>query len=127
MENASKALLIAGALLIAILLITIGIAIYNSAGGILNQGKSALSGQELTMFNQKFTAYEGLISGSSLKALQEVVNINNADPDNNPHVTLNAPDKINNIGRYNVEMEPDSDGIIRTINATEKGSGTTNP
>ena len=36
MENASKALIIAGAILLAILIISLGILIYNQAAGIAN-------------------------------------------------------------------------------------------
>lgn len=133
MENASKALLIAGALLIAILLITIGIAIYNGAGGILNQGKTALTGQELMLFNQKFTSYEGTITGSSLKALVEVININNAD-DNNPQVGITDNSELVNNGpsvsgdiengfkyggkslyKYTVDINTDAAGQVNNI------------
>lgn len=136
MENASKALLIAGALLIAILLITIGIAIYNSAGGILNQGRTALTGQELMMFNQKFTAYEGIISGTSLRALVDVVNSNNADKTSNPPVTIagegvkqgtekdgyisNYECTANSLQKYNAEITKDTDsGQVRSISVTK--------
>ena len=36
MENASKALIIAGAILLAILIISLGIMIYNQASGVVN-------------------------------------------------------------------------------------------
>ena len=36
MENASKALIIAGAILLAILIITLGIVIYQQASGVIN-------------------------------------------------------------------------------------------
>ena len=36
MENASKALIIAGAILLAILIISLGIVIYNQAAGVVN-------------------------------------------------------------------------------------------
>ena len=39
MENASKALVIAGAILISILLVSVGIMIYSGASGIFNRGK----------------------------------------------------------------------------------------
>lgn len=134
MENASKALLIAGALLIAILLITIGIAIYNSAGGILNQGRTALTGQELMMFNQKFTAYEGIISGTSLRALVDVVNANNADKTSNPSVSISGEGvdgavadyksdykcSASSLQKYNAQIEKETDsGRVIKITVTK--------
>ncbi len=48
MENASKALIIAGAILIAILLISVGILILNSISGVTDSAKKA--GSEMTEF-----------------------------------------------------------------------------
>ena len=69
MENASKALVIAGAILISILLVSVGIMIFSGANGIFGQGRTTLSGQEKDLFNQQFTIYEGKISGSQVKSL----------------------------------------------------------
>ena len=52
MENASKALIIAGAILLAILIISLGIMIYNQASGVVNN--NAMSEVEIQSFNQKF-------------------------------------------------------------------------
>ena len=56
MENATKALLIAAAILIAILVISLGLVAYNMAA---QQMQSAdMTEAELTQFNGKFQAYE---------------------------------------------------------------------
>ena len=55
MENASKALIIAGAILLAILLISLGIMIYTQASGVVNN--NAMSEVEISSFNKKFTQY----------------------------------------------------------------------
>ena len=76
MENASKALIIAGAILLAILIISLGLIIYQKAAGTIN-GVS-LSEQEVATFNGKFTAYEGgNVSGTQVKALIQAVNASN--------------------------------------------------
>ena len=49
MENASKALIIAGAILLAILLISLGIMIFNQAQDTVNN--SGMSQAEITAFN----------------------------------------------------------------------------
>lgn len=69
MENASKALLIAGAILLAILIIAIGMYIYNSAQSTVNNSMTSMTTQELEAFNSNFTSYEGSQSGSNVKAL----------------------------------------------------------
>ena len=57
MENATKALLIAAAILIAILVISLGLVAYNMAA---QQMQSAdFSEAEMAEFNGKFQAYEG--------------------------------------------------------------------
>lgn len=80
MENASKALIIAGAILLAILLISLGIMIFNQAQDTVNN--SGMSQAELQAFNNKFLKYEGTRTGSEVKALVNEVIASNADPNN---------------------------------------------
>ena len=75
MENASKALIIAGAILLAILIISLGILIYNQAAGIANG--NAMSEVEITQFNTQFTQYEGRQSGTTVRSLLQKVISNN--------------------------------------------------
>lgn len=76
MENASKALLIAGAILLSILIIAIGMSIYNSASSTINDSVGAMSTQEKDAFNNQFTSYEGAQTGSKVKALIGVLTAN---------------------------------------------------
>lgn len=69
MENASKALLIAGAILLCILIIAIGMFIYNSASSTITDSLTSMSTQEIDAFNNQFTGYEGAQTGSNVKAL----------------------------------------------------------
>ena len=75
MENASKALIIAGAILLAILLISLGIMIFNQAQSAIDG--SGMSDAELTAFNQKFTKYEGKQKGSTIRSMAQEVMANN--------------------------------------------------
>ena len=52
MENASKALIIAGAILLSILLISLGIMIFNQAQTTVQD--SGMSQAEISTFNSKF-------------------------------------------------------------------------
>ena len=76
MENASKALISAGAILLAILIITLGIVIYQQAAGVLNS--NSMSEVDITSFNSKFTQYEGEnIRGAQVNSLLDQVRNNN--------------------------------------------------
>lgn len=77
MENASKALIIAGAILLAILLISLGIMIYNQAQSVVDG--SGMTEAELSTFNSKFTKYEGTQKGSVVKSMINEVLSNNAN------------------------------------------------
>ena len=72
MENASKALIIAGAILLSILIISLGLMVYNQAKETI--GSVNLSQQEIEAFNSKFTAYENVsVSGVQVNALIQTV------------------------------------------------------
>lgn len=76
MENASKALIIAGAILLAILIISLGIIIYQQAAGVTDDSNMEhLSNQN---FNLQWTNYEGnRVAGSTVNAMLQSVLANN--------------------------------------------------
>ena len=74
MENASKALIIAGAILISLLIISLGILIYNQATGAA--GDDGMTKAEIATFNNDYIKYEGVQKGSVVKDLIQKVNIN---------------------------------------------------
>ena len=70
MENASKALLIAGAILICILLIAVAMYVYNSANATIKAAGSQMSQQEKDMYNAKIKTYVGEVTkGSEVKSM----------------------------------------------------------
>ncbi len=72
MDNASKALIIAGAVLIAVMLVSVGVAIYQQAQGVVDQGKSSMAGLEVTMANAKYSMYEK--KGQSRREIEQLLN-----------------------------------------------------
>ena len=84
MENATKALLIAAAVLIAILIITLGLVVYNNSANTVNQAN--LSSQEIQAQNEKFTRYNGTNKrGSEVNSLLQTAlnyNLNTTDEGN---------------------------------------------
>ena len=116
MENASKALIIAGAILLAILIIGLGVFIYNQASNAIgNTGMDQLAVQQ---FNGQFEAYEGTKSGSQIKELIKVVISNNYthSDDTSMQVTIN---RVEDVLSYTYTTLPNND----LERATKIGSG----
>ena len=119
MENASKALIIAGAILLAILLISLGIMIFTQAQDTVTN--SGMSEAEVQSFNSKFFKYEGNMKGTMVKSLIQEVSSNNGNENNaEKQVTLNGAtfpktSQIENNKTYNVVMTYGTDGRINVI------------
>ena len=142
MENASKALIIAGAILLAILIIGLGIFIYRQAANTVSDtGMDQLAIQQ---FNAQFTQYDSkTVSGGSARALYDtVVNNNNTDTEKRfVSLNLETADGTKNIvladtdaskvdgsksdiktsAKYKVKIEPDTKtGLTNKITITEE-------
>lgn len=87
MENASKALIIAGAILLAILLISLGIMIFNQAQDTVTN--SGMTEAELTSFNNKFLKYEGNQKGTMVKSMMQEVKSSDANASDGHSITVN--------------------------------------
>ena len=76
MENASKALIIAGAILLSIVLITLGVVIIGRGQETVDQAN--IDDQVVSTWNQKWTKYEGdSVSGTTVNTLiNEVISSN---------------------------------------------------
>lgn len=73
MENATKALLIAGSVLIAIVLIAVGIKILSSTSGITDEVDGLSTTMEASIFNSQFTQYAGRQSATEVRALISLI------------------------------------------------------
>ena len=139
MENASKALIIAGAILLAILIISLGIMILNQAQDTING--SGMTQAEIQAFNSKFTKYEGNRRGSVVRSLlQEVVSSNGTqenkdakrlisvtygtnkliDTKDDGTSTVNSFSSIKNTSTYTVSFTYDNSGCVKTITIADK-------
>lgn len=87
MENASKALIIAGAILLSILIIALGVFVFNQAKGAV--GNINLDSQSIETFNGQFLQYQGKQSGSSVKALVQKVDSYNKTVKDNRYIDVN--------------------------------------
>lgn len=119
MENASKALLIAGAILIAILLIGIAMMIFGNIGGITGIAEKEVDQIEVQGFNRPFLQYEGTMSGSNVKALLTKIKTSNAAYKDDPSRQISTNDVPATIGlnySYDVSFGYDeSSGFINKV------------
>lgn len=109
MENASKALIIAGAILLSILIISLGIMVYNNAKNTV--GSSNLDKQEIQTFNSQWEQYEGSNkTASEVKTMIQAVIANNASEAKNGksrfvEVEVNADAKENTAVTTNPDVK----------------------
>lgn len=129
MENASKALIIAGAILIAIVLITLGVVILQQGDKTTGTGEAALNSREIESFNSTFTRYEGTsVSGTNVRALINAVRSSNAAQNNSGsgHLVKINSNADNETGfpkasaynpgtKYKVNCEYGTDGYVNNI------------
>ncbi len=69
MENASKALIIAGAILLSILIIAIGMYIYNSSTDSIYGAATQISQQDIAAFNRQLDMYIDRQVGTNVRSL----------------------------------------------------------
>ena len=146
MENATKALLIAAAVLVAILIISLGLVVYNMAAETVNNSAN-LSQQEIQTFNEQFTQYQGdNVRGSNVNALLKTALNNNITKSQEQKkamkvkVTLEGTDvlagedgtetklskRADASKMYKVEVNQDGEGgLVHTITITKVGTTTT--
>ena len=85
MENASKALLIAGGVLISLIIIAVGLKTYSSIGSFQKAKISEEEQERLIAFNERFTKYLGqYVYGT------EVITITNMAADSEYDIGVNA-------------------------------------
>ncbi len=126
MENASKALIIAGAILLAILIIGLGVYIYRQAAGVIDTG--TMDQLVVSQFNAQFEPYLGNnVSGSNVKQLIKIINASNRAKEDLP-VTFKVDDQPDNDSStiksgntYKIESSENKAGYIEKITITKNG------
>ena len=98
MENATKALLIAGGILIAIIIIWVMVTLFQNTGRTSESYNKRLSAEEIEIFNSNFTKY----LGQNL-TIHEVITITNFANSNN--VKVNNPKGTNNVIANEIRKE----------------------
>ena len=78
MENAAKALIIAGGVLIAIMIISLGIYLFQSAGRLSVEYDEKLSTDAINIHNNKFLTYAKDINAQDMVTLINMIEENNS-------------------------------------------------
>lgn len=129
MENASKALLIAGSVLVVLILIGLGVLLINSTQDMTDQAQVSATAQGIQAFNSQFSQYNGEQKGSTIKTLEQTVNASNgANADSGYSVTLTYSDSdvnssadLKNSTKYVVTTsDENNDGYIDLITVAKK-------
>lgn len=109
MENASKALIIAGAILLSILIIGLGMMIFNQAKDAI--GNTGMDTQKANAYNAEFLSYLGdNISGANVRTLCDIVR---------SHNTTNVSESDDSL-KVTITVDGQSGDTASTINAVKK-------
>ena len=124
MENATKALIIAGAILISIVIISLGIMVVNNARQQVSKGK--LTKEEISAFNQQWESYcgENVSAGDVRNMVSAVITSNGAESNDNSNrwVDIQGSDTS---GSFSVSTAPLSAQPELNDQLTTKRSNTT--
>ena len=125
MENATKALIIAAAILIAIVLISLGVFVLGN-GTQLVKDNSDMSATQVTAYNAEWEAYTGTnVMGSKVKQLKKAVEQHNraTEGDSSKTITIVGADSIESGKGYKVTIGDDdytSGGLVSKIHVEER-------
>ena len=131
MENASKALIIAGSVLIAILLISLVLFILKSTSGTTDQTQKLGETLEVQQFNSQFLKYCGTsVKGSQVRTLCEVIIAHNANSSTKVGINSEENTTATAISQYrngistnkSYKVDPTIDektGLIKYISVSE--------
>ena len=137
MENASKALLMAGAVLIGIVIISIAVFIFNAFGEMSNEYENSKRMNDIAMFNDRFEKFDdrndlrfhdiitvlNLVKeykyevARDIKVTSDGIQINDGVKDTTDQLnqTLENNNTLENEPRYNCKIEYDESRIIQSI------------
>lgn len=73
MENASKAIIMAGGILIAIIIVTVLVIVFSSISDVYSEEGMSLTAEQLEEYNRKFSTYDKSLYGSELLSLANLV------------------------------------------------------
>ncbi len=123
MDNASKALIIAGGMLIAIMIASLFVYLFTTYGSYADSMYDRIYQRQLTEANNEYTKYEG----SNENTIYDVVTVINKAKDNNTSLKLSPGDRgyirVAISGENSNLQNLDNNGITQLLQ-THAGAGT---
>ena len=143
MENASKALIIAGAILISIVLVSVGVIVVQSLNP--DEALSQMDQQQVDSFNSKFVSAAGSsVRGTVVKTMisnaitsngnnedskqiyiildgSKTTGVDTSKGNNNSEILSKLSNEIITTHRYTVELGYASNGIVNKITIKDNG------
>lgn len=115
MDNASKALIIAGGMLIAIMVASLFVYLFASYGSYAEDMYDRINERQITEANNEYTKYEG----SDENTIYDVVSVINKAKDNNKSLNLNPGDRgyirVGILGQNSNLQNLDNNGITNLL------------
>lgn len=112
MENASKALLITGSILIGVILLSLAVYVYNIMGEAKKMETSTFTEEQLVKYNQEFLSYD-----KSRMYGTDVITVLNKAIDNNKRY---AEDDDSNIINIKIILKDDVNEVVTTYTWDKK-------
>ena len=124
MDNASKALIMAGAVLISIALVGVGVYIFSSTNTMVGGANKQLDDAAAQMTNSTLGQYAGTkVRGSTVKQLLEKCRISNTNKTLPAEVAVTGGENIVDTKYYTVKItDGDGDGYYDTVTITAYGT-----
>ncbi len=124
MENASKALIIAGGVLIAILTIAVLLFAWRTMGTTAKEDDLQKASQQLSEFNEQFTSYQKqILYGADVASVINKIRSNNSKhSDNNDYqiaweIKLKESIPLLNVGTYNEAKYSQYENMTKNVNS----------
>lgn len=118
MENASKAIIMAGGILIGVIILSVLVLVFGPMGDIYEEQGTSLSIEQLEKYNRQFNTFDKSLYGSELLSLKNLLEdynyriLQDADPN---YIKENEITVIVRLYNYTAEELTDNSGnIIRT-------------
>lgn len=108
MDNASKALIMAGAILISVAIVGIGIYIFSAANSMTNEAVNSMEDTQISMFNNNFFRYANdgdTITGSRAKELKRYCDTKKVKVNGDPSTS----------NKYQIKYHYDEVGYINGV------------
>lgn len=124
MDNASKALIMAGAILISVAIVGIGIYIFSAANTMTNDAVNTMESTQVSMFNNQFYRYgntgDSILGTRAKELIRQCKSVN-------PEVSCNlAENSVEDRAKYSLTIDTDpGSGYVSNVTLTKVGTGST--